>query len=192
MEELEHEENKEWKLKLRLTDMAEAGAPELDEKDLMAFYKALVISGAEEAEEHQVPLLEAPKTERLPRQKRLQLLDGLEKRLADSGVITAAAVSEASTAIANVPVADRRPLRLAAILSQMSFSSSAPTAFSTKGKEKYVPPPSQIPTGIVSRQEWQALFESLVSDTSAHPEEGRADASLPLRMLVQLRTSSAS
>jgi hypothetical protein len=145
--------------KARLTQMAEDDSPEMDEKALRDFYTALVASAVEEAPAFDLPRLEGPRNGRMAREQRLQLLQGLESRLRGAGIIG----SSSEQAVAALSDHGDRATRLATALATISVPSSSRQGFSLKGKEKADVRPADLPVGLVSKTEWDALFESFVS-----------------------------
>jgi len=146
-------------VKARLTQIAEDDSPEMDEQALRDFYTALVASAVDEAPAFELPRLEGPKDGRMTREKRLQLLQGLESRLNSTGILG----SSSEKALAVGLVNGDRATRLATALAQISVPSSSRLSFSLKGKEKADVRPGDLPVGLVSKVEWDALFESFVS-----------------------------
>jgi len=157
------EEDEDSTPKARLTQIAEDDSPEMDEQALRDFYTALVASAVEDAPAFDLPRLEGPTDGRMTREQRLQLLQGLESRLRSSGIVGSAL----DTKVAVTREQGDRATRLAAALAQISVPSSSRQSFSLKGKEKADARPADLPVGLVSKKEWDALFESFVSSNSS-------------------------
>jgi len=157
-------------IKIRLTRKATEDSPELTEEALRNFYRGLIESGREEGVDD-FKGIEAPEGRlRLGRAKREEVLGRLERRLLGS---TSQAASFASVA-AKVPstlVSVPTHHRLATILSSIAgpSSSAAVPIFSIKGKEKELMRASDVPLGLVSQREWDALFEEFVSFDKMSP-----------------------
>lgn len=152
--------------------------PELSENDLRQFYQALVLSGADATDHHNHSLrLGAPSDVRelpepqLDEEERASLLNSLQTRLVGS---RAEAVREISTEQAVLgsngdagPQTQRnRSLmdwqqRKAVVMAQVEeILDVLATLPSSAGQQRSG---QLLPLGIVSRREWNALFETSVS-----------------------------
>ncbi|KAK4684100.1 hypothetical protein P7C73_g6105, partial [Tremellales sp. Uapishka_1] len=129
-------------LKHKLTVKATKNVPEPDEETLRHFYTSLVESGREETENDHIKEIEAPRG-RMGKEKRGTLIAGLEERL--NGV----------EGLVKVVREGKKAQNIANILLEMTLGEEA----SSRG--------DKLPLGIVSRGEWEALFEELIQQQDA-------------------------
>lgn len=152
-------------MKIRLTKKATDDTPELTEEALRKFYRGLVESGREEGVQEGSKSIDAPGGRiRLERARREEVLSRLEARLvgqASSRSYSSKPQTLLPTDATFVPKHHRIALALSSIA---GFPSpSANRVFSIKGKEKAKITPCDVPLGLVSRRECDALFEAFVS-----------------------------
>lgn len=155
-------ESAEYATKLRLTRAAEDHSPELDEESLREFYTNLIAETSADAVASSTPLLEAPSAARLSPERRTQILEGLARRLQSAQIMVPTEDSQLellSTHVAQEALEER----IVGTLAQLTVPSSSKVGFSVKGKEREDFRPADIPVGLLSRAEWDALFETFVS-----------------------------
>lgn len=154
-------------IKTRLTKKAIEDTPELTEEALRTFYRGLIESGRNEGQEEELKAIEAPERRlRLGKARREEILARVEVRLLEScsnGGPSSGSAGPQSTDVASTPAHHR----LASVLALIASSIPVPTTsnFSAKGKEKAVKTAGDIPLGLLSKREWDALFEEFVSSS---------------------------
>jgi hypothetical protein len=146
-----------------LSKRAVKDLPPLEEDDLREFYAALVESGAEEAA-RRYEALDVPKEERLRLGdgEREQVLRGLAERLL--GVSAPEAPPVEAQGGENMVAG---PSRLTGIVSGDAVPTQtiihALASISSQNENLNEGGPSDLPLGLVSRKEWDALFDQTVS-----------------------------
>jgi hypothetical protein len=153
-------------MKQRLTVKATANAPELDEAALRAFYRNLVTSGSED--EGDLLRIGAPGdgVGRLGKVKRREIIEELGRRLEQLGLGEIPSGGEVETGNGLMQSTSKSASsaihrHVAAMLSTISLPSTS-TSASHKGKGREIFSRT-VPLGLVSRKEWNALFEEFVS-----------------------------
>jgi hypothetical protein len=141
--------------KTTLSSRIDEEIPEFTEEDLRDFYRAVVQSGVEHEAAPQ-KVIESPKTKRLEAPERAKVLGNLIQRL--SGLVASSSTSAVSTALEGRNMAHTILRSVTAALPQMD---------QTPG----VVGPGNIPLGVMSRKEWEALFDEMVCPTAGRREQ---------------------
>ena len=177
--------------KFRLTELADSQEPEMEEENLREFYSALVASGVDEAVTNaQLSRVEAPKdTLTIGDVERREVLLALESRLNQSNLDQTkknGAVSSVTRRLSRPSSMRQSSLRILETLSGLNVPSSR-AVFSVKGKGRDIEGPNDLPLGLVTRKEWDALFEALVRLTRRHGRGTAVNNVRSRRMILEPR-----
>jgi hypothetical protein len=125
--------------KTNMVGKAIEGVEEYDEGALRDFYKQVVLSGAQPVVE-ELPMISGPE-QPLSAEKRTALIEDLAKRLHPEG-------DHPTALLPSAPTDAPRHVVLTAALIQVAPKEDTPL---------------NLPTGLVSRSQWQALLDAFVS-----------------------------
>ncbi|WVW80899.1 hypothetical protein I302_102890 [Kwoniella bestiolae CBS 10118] len=174
--QLPSDESLNRQLKNRLTQKAIEGLPDLTEEDLKDFYADLVKTGVQDGMDGRLGI-EGPEQQlKLPldRREREDVLNTLEERLLGFGGSSQSAIEgglvKVDGELRNAP----KHYKIFAALAQLgSPEDSGPsgTSKSPAGVQRAV----DIPLGLVSRREWNVLFEEFVQRGDARGAEALVD-----------------
>lgn len=168
-------------LKRRVTQKAVENLPEFTEDELRDFYAALVKSGSKD-NGGIYQALEAPSETKkipMPKKEREEILTGMAGRLVGEGGL---ALPNGSTRygkslelVVNENQSSDAPYAILDVLSQAAILSGPSETSKGKAMEGQLPLRSlEVPLGLVTSKEWDALFQEFVSlfwikyDTPAH------------------------
>lgn len=144
LDNLPTEEEIDIAVKQQITDEAIRHVPPFSEEDLREFYKNVVLSGAAESAKEILPQIAAPQPRTEP-DERQHLLANLTRRLLEP--------SKDGESSPLVPALDTNiPKHMALTAALMKIAPEAGSQFT-------------VPTGLVTKSEWRALFDSFVSST---------------------------
>lgn len=159
VEDLPTDEAIKREIKRRVTNETIKSLPEFSEEDLRDFYKNLVLAGKKDMIES-LPQIEAPKM--TPKQRK-QLLENLVQRLE-------APRAEAVGELQGEQAATERPaINLPAIPKNLPTHVALTSTLLHVGQEESTSS-FNVPLGLVTQSEWQALLDTFVSLPPRWPE----------------------
>lgn len=149
-------------VKHRLTEAVYDNSYEMDERALRDFYTRLMEIAPEDAASlSSVPLLEAPGKPSLSQDQRAQVLERLATRL-ESAQIMAPSESVDTGIVPRNADGECLEERIIVNLAKLNVPSSSKVTLPVKGKGKAAVREPSIPMGLLSKVEWDALFETFV------------------------------